>query len=109
MIGLCSTHPNPDMWFPEELPHQRKGGRPTRAQHRLMIDNAITAIAICMSCPVRARCLEEGMKEENIEHGIWGGMLAGDRITLARSRRSGTTREQALAFAEGVRAWQTIQ
>jgi hypothetical protein len=48
------------------------------------------------------------MAEENIEHGIWGGMMAGDRIILARSRRTGTIREQAITFAEGVKTWQSI-
>ena len=105
MIGLCSSHPNPDLWFPERGENQ---GRPTRKQHQTMVENALEAMSICRNCPVRARCLEEGMKEENIEHGIWGGMLAGDRITLARSRRTGNVRELAIAFAEGVRAWQTI-
>lgn len=105
MIGLCSSHPNPDMWFPEG---QVNVGRPTRKAHRIMVENAIEAMAICRECPVRARCLEQGMRDENIEHGIWGGMLAGDRIILARSRRSGTIREQAIAFAEGVKAWQSI-
>jgi len=108
MKGLCSTHPNPDMWFPEEQPLQRKGGRPSRAKHQKQMENALKAIAICNHCPVRARCLEEGMREENIEHGIWGGMLAGDRIYLARTRKTGTAREQAIAFAEGVKAWQNI-
>lgn len=105
MRGLCSTHPNPDLWFPEE---QQGVGRPTRTARKRMVENAITAMAICQECPIRARCLESGMSEENIEHGIWGGMLAGDRIILARTRRSGTIREQAIAFAEGVRAWQSI-
>lgn len=105
MKGLCSSHPNPDMWFPEE---QESRGRPSRAAHQRMVESALKAMAICNHCPVRAQCLTEGMREENIEHGIWGGMLAGDRIILARSRRSGTIREQAIAFAEGVRAWQTI-
>jgi hypothetical protein len=96
------------MWFPEEQPLQRKGGRPSRANHQRQIENAIKAIAICSYCPTRARCLEEGMKEENIEHGIWGGMLAGDRIILSRTRKTGTVREQAINFAEGVKAWQSI-
>lgn len=108
MNGLCSTHPNPDMWFPEEQPHQRKGGRPSRASHQKQMESALKAIAICNHCPVQAKCLELGMSEENIEHGIWGGMLAGDRIILARTRRSGTVREQAINFAEGVKAWQSI-
>ncbi len=105
LIGLCSTHPNPDMWFPEE---QQSRGRPSRANHERMVTHALTAISICQSCPTRAECLTEGMKPENIEHGIWGGMLAGERILLARVSRSGTTREQAITFAEGVRAWQSI-
>jgi hypothetical protein len=105
MIGACTNHHDPDMWFPET---QLSVGRPSRKAHQDMVERAITAMNICQTCPVRAKCLELGMREENIEHGIWGGMLAGDRIILARSRRSGTIREQALAFAEGVKAWQTI-
>jgi Transcription factor WhiB len=108
MNGLCSTHPNPDMWFPEELPHQRGGGRPSLQSKRHMAMKATLAMAICQDCPIRARCLEEGMREENIEHGIWGGMLAGDRIILSRTRKTGTVREQAIAFAEGVKTWQSI-
>lgn len=108
MKGLCSTHPNPDLWFPEAYPNQSKGGRPSRKAHRKAVESALKAMAICNHCPVRAQCLTEGMREENIEHGIWGGMLAGDRIILARSRRSGTIREQALVFAEGVRTWESI-
>ena len=105
MKGLCSTYIDSDLWFPEE---QESRGRPTRAAHQRMVERATLAMAICSTCPVRAECLTEGMKEENLEHGIWGGMLAGDRIILARSRRSGTIREQAIAFAEGVKAWQSI-
>jgi hypothetical protein len=105
LIGLCSTHHDPDLWFPEE---QESRGRPSRANHERMVKRALTAISICQSCPSRSACLTEGMREENIEHGIWGGMLAGERISLARSRRTGTIREQAIAFAEGVKAWQTI-
>lgn len=105
MIGLCSTHPEPDLWFSEEQPTR---GRPNRATHQRMVEQAIKAMSICQSCPVIAECLTEGMKDENLEYGIWGGMMAGDRIVLARSRRTGTVREQAIAFAEGVRAWQSI-
>lgn len=105
MIGLCSKHPEPDLWFPEE---QETRGRPTREAHRRMVERATLAMAICQDCPIKRQCADEGFKEENIEHGIWGGLLAGDRIILAHSRTSGTIRQQAIAFAEGVRAWQTI-
>lgn len=105
MIGLCTSHKDPDLWYPEGEP---SAGRPTRAEHQRKVERALTAIAICQSCPVRTDCLTEGMKEENIEYGIWGGLLAGERIKLARSRRSGSAREQAIVFAEGVRAWSSI-
>lgn len=105
IIGSCSTHDDPDLWFTEE---QETRGRPNRANHQRMVERALLAIEICQSCPARAQCLTEGMKEENIEYGIWGGLLAGERITLARSRRTGTVREQAITFAQGVRAWQNI-
>lgn len=105
MRGLCSTHPNPDLWFPEE---QQGRGRPTRAAHERMVENALTAMAICQECPIRTKCLELGMTADNIDHGIWGGMLAGERIILAGASRGGTIREQAITFAEGVRAWQSI-
>jgi hypothetical protein len=105
MVGLCSTYDNPDLWFPEQ---HDKQGKPSRKEHKRAVENALLAMSICRECPIRARCLEEGMREENIEFGIWGGMLAGDRINLARGRRTGTIREQAIAFAEGVRVWQSI-
>lgn len=78
------------------------------AKRKRIADDVMIALSICEDCPIKAECLAEGMKPENIEHGIWGGMLAGERIILARARRSGTIREQALAFAEGVKAWQSI-
>ena len=103
MRGLCSTHPNPDLWFPEQ-----PQGRPSERKRKILANKVMLATAICAGCPVKAECLAEGMKPENIEHGIWGGLLAGERIRLSRTRRSGTIREQAIAFAEGVRAWESI-
>jgi hypothetical protein len=48
------------------------------------------------------------MKPENIEHGIWGGMLAGERILMAGIPTNYTIRSDAIAFAEGVRIWHDI-
>jgi len=105
MIGLCTTHEDPDLWYPEG---EQSVGRPNRYAHVRKVERALTAIAICNSCPTRPACLTEGMKEENIEHGIWGGLLAGERILLSRGRKTGSAREQAIVFAEGVRTWQSI-
>lgn len=101
--GLCSKHPNPDLWFPEQ-----PQGRPTNAKRKLVASKVRLALSICDSCPIKAECLDEGMKPENIEHGIWGGMLAGERILAAGIDTNRTIRSDAIVFAEGVRAWQTI-
>lgn len=103
MKGLCSTHPNPDLWFPEQ-----PQGRPSNAKRKLLANKVMLAIAICNDCPVKAACLAEGMKSENLEHGIWGGTLPGDRIVAAGVDINRTSRHDAIVFAEGVRAWQSI-
>jgi hypothetical protein len=41
------------------------------------------AIDICKSCDIKEQCLEEGMKPENLYYGIWGGLLAYERILNA--------------------------
>ncbi len=102
MRGLCSTHPNPDLWFPEQ-----PQGRPSNRKRKLLADSVMIAISICQSCPVKQACLAEGMLPENIEHGIWGGKLAGERILAAGIDTNRTIRSDAIVFAEGVRAWQS--
>lgn len=99
--GKCATHPNPDLWFPEQ-----PQGRPTNAKRKLLADKVMLAISICNRCPIKNECLAEGMKPENLEHGIWGGVMAGDRILLSGIDTNRTVRSDAIVFAEGVRAWQ---
>lgn len=103
MKGSCSTHPNPDLWFPEQ-----PQGRPSNAKRKLLANKVMLAIAICEGCPVKEACLAEGMKPENLEHGIWGGLMAGERILLSGIDTNRTIRSDAIVFAEGVRAWQNI-
>lgn len=99
--GRCASHPNPDLWFPEQ-----PAGRPTMAKRKIVASKVMLAISICNDCPIKAECLAEGMSSENIEHGIWGGMLAGERILAAGIDTNRTIRSDAITFAEGVRAWQ---
>jgi hypothetical protein len=101
--GLCAKHPSPDLWFPEQ-----PQGRPTQAKRKIVASKVMLALSICDDCPIKAECLAEGMKPENIEHGIWGGMLAGERILTAGIDTNRTIRRDAIVFAEGVRAWQSI-
>ena len=78
ILGNCHGDENPDAWFPE-LP---QGNRSERSTAKLVAE-ARRALILCNSCPKKAECLEEGMKHENLGFGIWGGMLAGERVMLS--------------------------
>jgi hypothetical protein len=79
--GLCSGDKNPDAWFPT-VPN---GGRPDTIL-RYMVPEIRYAINMCSRCPIQQDCLKEGMKPENLAYGIWGGLLAGQRIAIAKVR-----------------------
>ena len=61
-------------------------GRPTPSRLIPLGKEAGRAIALCNSCPKQEECLDEGMKPENLAFGIWGGMLAGQRIAMAKEQ-----------------------
>lgn len=103
MKGVCSTYPNPDLWFPE-MPQ----GKSSRAAYAAMVGRVNLAVSMCNRCPVKTECLVEGMRLENIEHGIWGGMLAGERILMADLEVNNITRRDAVSFTEGIRRWQEL-
>lgn len=79
--GNCTDDENPDAWFPT-VPN---GGREATKLQR-MAPEIRYALGLCASCPVQDKCLEEGMKTENLAYGIWGGRLAGQRIAIAKER-----------------------
>ena len=81
MVGLCSGDKNPDAWFPTVL----NGGR-YETKLRRMVPEIKYAMELCGRCPVKEECLEEGMKPENLAYGIWGGLLAGERIEIAKEQ-----------------------
>lgn len=78
IVGNCSSDTNPDAWYPTV----QIGGR-ISSVYRAMVPEMQRAIDLCNSCPVQQACLEEGMKPINLGHGIWGGLLAGERIAIA--------------------------
>lgn len=59
---------SPDLWFP--LTPQARPGQ-TRTQRRAQATAA--AIAICNTCPVKAKCLDAALANEETD-GIWGGV-----------------------------------
>lgn len=44
-----------------------------------------TAKAICRSCPVRAECLEDALKQ-GYKFGVWGGLSERERRRVRRDR-----------------------
>jgi len=85
MNGLCTDDVNPDLWFSNTL------------------HNAIRAVTICSYCPVTEACKVEGMKPENIDHGVWGGTLSGERLLEAGEPIDTLDRAQAVALITKVR------
>lgn len=41
---------------------------------------------LCSTCPIREACASYAIAAEE-EHGIWGGLTAGERKLMRRSRR----------------------
>lgn len=73
--GICADHINPDMWFVEF-----GSGRPSHAKFLEVVNESNQAVALCNTCPIKAECLAEGMQEDNLPYGIWGGLHAGERL-----------------------------
>ena len=103
-VGICATHIDPDMWFPEFTP-----GPITDRRARAVANQVSDATKLCTVCPIRVECLSEGMKDENISHGIWGGLTAGERLLSTGRVRSDyaiqSDKGKAIDFYERVKPW----
>jgi hypothetical protein len=93
MLGLCREY-DPEMWFPE-MPVGFAG----KSKMIALRDATNRAIEICGTCPIQAQCLDEGMKDENLAYGIWGGVMAGERLM-----RTGKNREDYHKTTEEAKA-----
>jgi hypothetical protein len=101
IIGKCTGDSNPDAWYPEV-------GRGQPAPKRMMplVKEANRAIALCNSCPRQEECLDEGMKPENLSFGIWGGMLAGERVIMTGKKFNKLSDEgRALVSYRALKPW----
>lgn len=72
---------DPDEWFPLTLDVVK-----ARSQ-------AARAIAVCITCPVRADCLEFSLRHafDVGAHGVWGGLVERERRALRRRWLAGAS------------------
>ena len=88
--GRCvSSRIDPDRWFP------------VARDAVVAREEAADAIAVCVACPVRAECLEYSLRHASDfgVHGVWGGMVEGERRSLRRPWLGGT---RVTEFLQGV-------
>jgi WhiB family redox-sensing transcriptional regulator len=55
-----------------------------------------TAKALCVSCPLRARCLSEALARRE-PWGVWGGELVVSGVVVPRKRPRGRPRKDTIA------------
>jgi hypothetical protein len=105
MQGLCTGHENPDLWFSESVDSDGENSNTNvdSAEYKQRIADVRTALSICNACPAKAECFTEGMKRENLDDGIWGGSLPGERIILADVSVTWNNRGSKINFAHRVR------
>jgi hypothetical protein len=105
MQGLCTGHENPDLWFSESIDSDAENNRVNEnsPEYKQRIANVKTALSICNTCPAKAECFAEGMKRENLDNGIWGGTLPGERVLLASVPLTWNNRRSMINFAHRVR------
>ena len=101
IVGSCTTDDNPDAWFPD-VPV----GRPHASKMEAIGAETARAMKLCDSCPKQDECLDEGMKPENLAFGIWGGMLAGERVIYTGKVFTKLSDEgRALISYRAIRPW----
>jgi hypothetical protein len=106
--GSCATYPDPDIWFAQES-EELDGVRPTEYDKEVLVAKSTLALKICSTCPVKASCLAEGMKDDNLDWGIWGGTLPAERLKLANKPTRGHFRYNKVLFATKIRTRERLR
>ena len=79
--ATCNKY-DPELWwyeYPSNMTNDAKF-----ASRKEVIYQVATAVNLCNQCPVQARCLEEGLKTQNLHTGsIWGGKIFSERLAMS--------------------------
>lgn len=102
--ALCAKYDDPDLWFSEEVEDLGRRGGPTNAQKQINIDRTTLALKICSKCEVKDICLAEGMRRENLDYGVWGGKMSGERLRMANEPILSSDRINKVIFADKIRS-----
>jgi len=107
--GLCSSKEfDPDLWWNDYPDNENTAGRTTKLNTNKSIKDSRLALRICDRCPSKSACLEEGMRPENLEWGIWGGLTSGERLVRANAVGASDYRKHKVRFATLIRIGRPI-
>ena len=103
--GLCVGSDDPDMWFAGEVditdPNSSVNG--SSQATKLEVDKAIKALSVCKNCPAKDDCLELGKHGQQLYFGIYGGTMAGERLSMMGRVTKNSVIIQKVSFAHKVR------
>ncbi len=103
--GSCVGSDDPDMWFAGEVditdPNSSVNG--SSQATKLEVDRAITALSVCKNCPAKDDCLELGKHGQQLYYGIYGGTMAGERLSMMGRVTKNSVIIQKVSFAHKVR------
>ena len=94
--AACNGDPDPEAWW---LDHNIDN---------IDIPRLGRALIMCSKCPVREQCLQVGLSDSEINTGIWGGMLPGERI-IARYGAPRRTRVQRVKMETAAKVRQRVE
>lgn len=100
--ALCHEHPDPDLWYSEGSDDGRRGGNVESRMANNMA-RSYEALKLCAICPSKALCAKEGMRKENLDFGIWGGTMAGERLVMAGVPILSSENKNKVSFAKRMR------
>ena len=104
LVGLCTGSTDPDLWFADSADQASGKGKPLKPEVKeRMIARSLAALSICSICPIKEACLAEGMKAQNIDFGIWGGTLPGERLMMTSRSQGARDVINKIKFAKQVR------